>query len=311
MPTPQSTSAVLMVRPLTFTFNPQTAVTNSFQNQSDVNVAETRRQALSEFDDMVAKLQSHYISVYVFDDPDRVTAKPDAVFPNNWLSTWPNGDIFIYPMATENRRTERSFSALGQLAANFRFRTITNLTEPEQIGAYLESTGAMVFDHQHKLAYACISPRCDRDLFIEHATALGYKPVIFHAFNSSGTPIYHTNVMMGVQTTTAVICSEAINDPTERAQVLDSLRETKHEVIEITQAQMNSFCGNVLELQNQTGELFLALSQSAYEHFTQDQRNILGRDKTLLPFKLTTIESIGGGSARCMLAEIFLKRVRS
>jgi len=305
-PTAQSASAVIMVRPTSFGFNKQTAQTNSFQHHLSLSQAELRARAEAEFAAIVAGLRQHDIHVTVFDDPDHAQRKPDAVFPNNWLSTWPDGRVFLYPMATESRRTERSFVALQALAANFRISQVTDLSDTEAYGAYLESTGVIIFDHQHKLAYGCISPRCDASLFISHALALGYQPVSFHAYDDTGVAIYHTNVMMGVASTTAVICSEAILDEGERTEVVEALRRSGRQVVEITQAQMASFCGNVLELQNAAGELFLAMSQSAFDAFTPQQRARLSHDKTLLPFDISTIETVGGGSVRCMLGEVFL-----
>ena len=300
----------MMVRPTSFGFNEQTARTNTFQTKLTMSQATLRQKAEQEFEAMVATLRDHGIHATVFEDPDCSHAKPDAVFPNNWLSTWANGHVFLYPMATESRRAERNFSALQILSQNFKITQVTDLSETEKYGAYLESTGAMIFDHQNKIAYGCISPRCDASLFTSHALELGYTPVTFHAYDPADVAIYHTNVLMGVASTTAVICAEAISDDVERTTVLDALRSTGHTVVEISQAQMAAFCGNVLELQNDKGELFLVMSQTAYDAFTPEQRTILGQDKTLLPFDIATIETVGGGSVRCMLGEVFLPRHR-
>jgi len=301
--------AVMMVRPITFGFDEQTAATNTFQNETSLSQAEVRGRAVEEFDKAVAELRTHGIKVVVFEDQDR-KPKPNAVFPNNWLSMWPDGHIFWYPMATESRRVERSFAALTELAKDFDINEVTNLSAAEDSGVYLESTGVMIFDHEHKIVYGCISPRCDEQLLNMHAATLGYKPIVFHAYNTDSIAIYHTNVLMGVQTTTAVVCADTIFDPAERKQVLSSLQETGHDVVLITQEQMNAFCGNILELQNEQGELFLAMSQTAYDAFTEEQREILSRDKTLIPLSIPTIETIGGGSVRCMLAEVFLPELQ-
>lgn len=303
----QSASAVLMVEPLGFGFDEQTAQTNSFQAELPLSPGVIRARAMSEFQAMVDGLQSHGILVQVHRDTDS-RGKPNAVFPNNWLSTWPDGTTYLYPMATESRRVERNKEAINELAGKFEVSKVIDLSEAEQYGRYLESTGVIIFDHLYKIMHGCISKRCNEQLFIKHAAGLGYKPVVFHAYDMLGIPIYHTNVMMGIQTSTAVICSEAITDAEERSGVLSSLEQSGRQVIEITHAQMAAFCGNVLELQNGHGERFLALSQSAYDNFTEDQRNLLAKDKTLLPFAIPTIETIGGGSVRCMLAEIFLPR---
>lgn len=307
MKTNQSTSAVLMVRPTSFGFNEQTALTNTFQNHTDLSSDEVHVRANEEFTNMVAKLRENGVHVTVFEDSDP-QPKPDAVFPNNWFSTWDDGHVYFYPMATQSRRIERSYAAVQALAQDFKITETTDISPAETYGIALESTGVMIFDHPNKIVYGCISPRCDASLFTSHALELGYKPVLFHAYGEDCTAVYHTNVLMGVQSTTAVICAEAITDEDERELVITSLRNTGHEVVEISQAQMSSFCGNVLELQSDNGELLLAMSQTAYDNFTNEQRDALAADKTLLPFSVPTIETIGGGSVRCMLGENFLPK---
>jgi hypothetical protein len=305
----QSTHTVLMVEPVSFGFDDQTAQTNTFQNKLAIADSQITHQALAEFDAFVERLRQHEIEVVVFRDQP-LPPKPNAVFPNNWLSMWPDGRLFLYPMATESRRIERSHTLLDDLAEAFKVSEIIDFSNEEAAERYLESTGVMVFDHVNKLAYGCISPRCDEDLFQKHAIELGYRPVSFGAY-ADGTAIYHTNVLMGIQTTTAVVCLEAITHPTERTMVKASLEKTGHEVVDITLDQMSHFCGNVLEVCNKQGDKFLVLSQTAYDAFTEDQRRILGRDKILLPMAIPTIETIGGGSARCMIAEIFLPALSS
>jgi len=294
-----------MVRPTTFGFDEQSAETNSFQHKMSLTPQQVRAQANNEFDAEVAALRQAGIEVVVFTDTDG-QPKPDAVFPNNWLSTWPDGHMYVYPMNTPSRRGERSQNALDLLKRHFIVNHITDLSKAEGQGAYLEGTGAIVFDHANKVAYGCISPRCDQNLFEIHARQLGYEPVAFHAYGPKGVPVYHTNVVMGVQHTTAVLCGESITNPQERQLVEDTLTKTGHQLIKITQAQMADFCGNVLELANSQGQHFLALSQTAYNSFTPQQRNMLSQDKTLLPMAIPTIETIGGGSIRCTLAELFL-----
>jgi hypothetical protein len=306
----QAASSVLMVRPISFGFNEQTAATNTFQNQPAVSQDELHIRANQEFDIMVNQLQDYGVYVTVFDDVSK-QGKPDAVFPNNWFSAWPDGKIFLYPMATESRRTERSYMALNALSEDFVIKSVVDMSEVEQYGLALESTGVMIFDHVNKIVYGCVSPRCDAGLFTAHATELGYKPILFHSYGTDGTAVYHTNVMMGVQSTTAVVCAESIADETERALVIDALQETGHEVVEITQAQMSAFCGNVLELRNNEGKRFLAMSQTAFDNFTDEQKATLNKDKILLPFNISTIETVGGGSVRCMLGEVFLSRKHS
>jgi hypothetical protein len=296
-----------MVRPVTFGFDSETALSNTFQHELSLSSKEIREAALSEFDTSVIKLRKHGIEVVVFEDPEN-QEKHDAVFPNNWLTTWQNGHIFLYPMATEGRRRERSEVALDLLRETFKTTEVIDISAFEVEGKYLESTGVIIFDHVNKLAYGSLSIRCDETLFKEHVTALGYTPVVFHSYDKAGVPIYHTNVLMGVQTETAVICLDAITDEAEKEFVIKNLEVTGHTIIAISHEQMQSFCGNVLEVQNKNQERLLVLSQTAYDAFSPEQRELLGRDKTLVPISIPTIETIGGGSARCMLAEIFLPK---
>ena len=305
MSTIQSASALLMVRPATFGYDEETAASNTFQHKPSISKDEVRQRASDEFQSAVDTLRAHGVAVSVFEDKETLP-KPDAVFPNNWLSMWQNGSTYLYPMATESRRIERSDAALELLREQYRINEVIDLTSSELSGTYLESTGVMVFDHEAKIAYGCLSVRCDEELFEEHALSLGYTPITFTALDSKAVPIYHTNVLMGVQSTTAVLCLEALPHEDERDEVMGHLKRTGHDVIKISREQMNSFCGNVLEVQNKEGDLFLALSQTAYDAFTPEQRERLSRDKTLLPLAIPTIETIGGGSVRCMLAENFL-----
>jgi len=297
-----------MVRPRSFGFNEQTAATNSFQHHVALSSKRIQQQADNEFMAMVDSLRQHKIRVIVFEDSDSTPPKPDAVFSNNWLSTWPDGTIYLYPMATESRRTERNFAALDLLNQQFAVRTVSDISATEQYGVYLESTGAIVFDHSNKLAYGCISDRCDQSLFISHVLQRGYQPVPFHAYDPKGKAVYHTNVLMGITTHAAVICAEAITDQSERAQVLSMLKRSGREILAISAEQTAAFCGNVLELRSAANESFLAMSQTAFDAFTPRQRQILTHNAKPLPFRIPTIETIGGGSARCMLTEVFLPR---
>jgi hypothetical protein len=308
MNTTHPARAVLMVRPTTFGFDKQTAESNAFQNMPTISDAEIRQKAGEEFRRAVDMLSNNGIEVVVFED-NTTPPKPNAVFPNNWFSTWPDGRIYLYPMATESRRIERSEAAIAALKKHFEVSDVIDITASENDGRFLESTGVMIFDHKNKIAYGCVSIRCDAELFTTHARALGYTPAVFHAYDENGIAIYHTNVLMGVQTSTAVVCLDAISDMAERKNFVHSLETTGHTIVDISYAQMEAFCGNVLELENPRGEKFLAMSQTAYDNFTPDQRHILARDKTLLPLAIPTIESIGGGSVRCMLGEIFLTQM--
>lgn len=303
----QSAQSVLMVSPASFGFDSQTAVSNKFQVMLSADPSDVTSRAMREFRTAVTTLRRAGINVIVHDGNPN-DDKPNAVFPNNWISMWPNGRVYTYPMATASRRIERDRNVLDQLADKFAIKQTIDLSGSESDERYLESTGVIIFDHLNKVAYGCISQRCDQGLFVSHVESLGYRPIAFHAYDQNGAPIYHTNVMMGIQSTTAVICSEAIADDAERQLVLESLRQN-HTVIEISLTQMNSFCGNVLELQNRYGDKFLAMSRSAYQGFTGEQRRQLAADKKLLPIDIPTIEAVGGGSVRCMLAEIFLQPI--
>lgn len=305
----QSARSVLMVSPASFGFDEETADSNSFQVRPELTEPQTINHAMHEFDAAVDKLRQANIDVIVYHgDPSE--NKPDAVFPNNWITTWPSGDVFLYPMAAANRRLERDKRVIELLAKRFAIADINDLSASEAESRYLESTGAIVFDHITQTAYGCRSSRCDEELFTEHVAELGYKPIVFEAFDQTGVPIYHTNVMMGVQSSTAVICSEAIADNTSRQAILESLGADRH-VIDITFEQMGAFCGNLLEVENTYGNKILVMSQSAYNAFTDQQLDQLSVDKTIVSVDIPTIEQAGGGSARCMLAEIFLPPLAS
>jgi hypothetical protein len=300
----QSAFAVLMVKPSHFGYDHDTASSNSFQKLLDLPTDEITKQVEIEFNAVVDGLRRHGITVIVAED-NGITPKPSAVFPNNWISTWPDGKVFIYPMATASRRIERNKDFLKLLGQDFNVTEIIDLSDFETKGSYLESTGSIVFDHRHKIAYCCLSARSTPALFKEHVASLGYQPVSFQA-HSRGVAIYHTNVMMGIQSSTAVVCLSAIVDTDERTRVSELITTTGHQLVVINEAQLESYCGNVLELHNRQLERFLVMSQSAYDSFSNDQKASLERDKQLLPFAIPTIEALGGGSIRCMLTEIFL-----
>ncbi len=303
----QAAQSLLMVRPTSFGFDKETAQSNAFQHKPTIPHREVLERANTEFQEAVETLQNYGVRVIVFEDAP-TPEKPDAVFPNNWLSTWSDGTIYLYPMATESRRIERTSAVIDLLREQWEVSHIIDLSASENEGKYLESTGVMIFDHIHKIVYGCLSIRCDEELFATHATSLGYKSVIFHAVDNAGIPIYHTNVLMGVQSQTAAVCLDVIKDPNERELVIKTLEETGHVVIPITEAQMGAFCGNILEVKNTAGKHFIALSQTAYDNFTAEQRSLLSQTAELIPLAIPTIETIGGGSIRCMMAEIFLPK---
>ncbi|MCB2379009.1 amidinotransferase [Hymenobacter sp. BT635] len=303
----QSATTVFLVRPVRFSFNPETAASNHFQQSiAGLTDAQVQEKAFAEFDALVEKLRARGMRVLVFDDTVE-PAKPDAVFPNNWGSFHADGRVLLYPMCAPNRRPERRPDILAQLSQEFELGEVVDLSHREQQNRFLEGTGSLIFDHQHRLVYACLSARTEAGLLAEAAARLGYQPVAFHAHDAQGELIYHTNVMMCIGAEFAVVCLDSITDAAERATVVNSLTATGHEIVAISLAQVGEFAGNMLTLQpaGPAREL-LAMSQRAYDALTPAQRTTLGRYCELLPLPIPTIETIGGGSARCMLAEVFL-----
>jgi hypothetical protein len=304
MPEPQSAPAVLMVRPARFGFNPQTAESNAFQHP----LAESQDAALEEFDAVAAALRGAGIEVWVADDT-AVPVKPDAIFPNNWVSFHRDGSIALYPMLAPNRRAERREDVLQFVVreGGFRVSRTVDFSHHETQGQYLEGTGSLVLDRVHRVAYACASPRTDVEVLGDFAQRLDYEVVSFDALDDRGKPIYHTNVLMAVGSTFAVLCEEALPMAAHRAAVQARLRATGHEIVAITRAQMRKFAGNVLELAAPGGPL-LVLSRTALDALTGAQVKRLEAHAALLPVALPHIEAIGGGGVRCMLAEIHLPK---
>lgn len=308
----QTTNSVLMIRPVAFRLNEQTAVNNYYQKVLDGLSKETvNAKAQEEFDALVRKLQLVGVNVIVVDDtlnPDT----PDSIFPNNWISFHENGDVVLYPMFAENRREERREDIMDILEDNgFVINEIMDYTSAEEDGFYLEGTGSLVLDRENEKAYCALSPRADEELFIEFCEDFEYSPVIFEAFqtvNGERKLIYHTNVMMCIGDTFAVICAESIDDKKERKMVLDSLRGDEKEVVLITEAQVNCFAGNMLEVKGTDDRRYLVMSNSAHQSLTKKQIAQLEEHVTIISSNLDTIEACGGGSARCMMAEIFLPR---
>ncbi|AIZ64277.1 amidinotransferase [Hymenobacter sp. DG25B] len=302
----QSARTVFLVRPTRFAFNPETAASNYFQQtMAGLSAGEIQEKAFAEFDAMVAALRAHGMQVLVFEDTAE-PHKPDAVFPNNWLTLHPDGRVLLYPMCAPNRRLERRPDILEALGQQFAIQEIIDFSAHEQEGRFLEGTGSIIFDHVHRRAYACLSPRTHAGLLQEVCARLGYQPVAFHAYDAQQQEIYHTNVMMCIGARFAVVCLESIADIQERASVVDSLTETGHEVVPISLAQVASFAGNMLTLQPAAGPELLAMSQRAFDALLPAQRQALSQYCQLLPLPIPTIETIGGGSARCMLAEVYL-----
>lgn len=301
----QTTNQILMIRPVDFKFNEQTAVNNKFQQasaQSGVQV-----QALKEFDDFVSLLRNNGVEVTVIDDTlDPET--PDSIFPNNWVSFHSGGSVFLYPMFSENRRLERRRDILATLSKDYQINSITDLSDYEAEQIYLEGTGSMVLDRINKIAYACLSLRTDKKVLEDFCAQSGYNPLTFDATDASGFPIYHTNVMMCIGDRFAVVCLESISNTDEKEKVVQSFIDNGKEIIEISLDQMNHFAGNMLQVKSKNGDPLLVMSEQAYLSLEPEQISVLKQYSTLIYSPLYTIEKNGGGSARCMLAEIHLEK---
>ncbi len=303
----QYTSNLMMVRPASFQFNHETAVSNAFQKSLEgLTETEIKQKAIEEFDAYVETLRANNINVTVIQDTDE-PAKPDAIFPNNWISMHENGTVFLYPMNTENRRLEIRPEILEELKTNFVINKVNDLTAAVNEYKFLEGTGSIIFDHLHKIAYACLSPRTDKDLFVNYCQNIQYEPVYFYSSDEQDNLLYHTNVMLTIGDTFAVICLESIKDKSEQNFVKNRLESTGHEIIDITFAQMNAFAGNMLQVQNTNGKTFLVMSATSFKSLSAEQIAQIEKHTTILSVEIPTIETIGGGSARCMLAEIYLK----
>ena len=266
--------------------------------------ARLKNKPLQSSTNLSQKLRAVGIAVYPFKNSSSEPL-PDAVFPNNWISLHRDGTLVLYPMLTPNRSAERDPKILDFLQENFAVKQLIDFTSAKDDGKIVEGTGSIVFDHIHQIAYACLSQRTHLGLFKEICHKLDYQPIAFTARDKNEKEIYHTNVMMAIGEAYALICLDSIVDRTEREQVKNSLEKTGHEIISITHDQMSAFAGNALELINQNGERFLALSQTAYDALTPTQIETIEQTAQLLPIAIPTIERIGGGGVRCMLAEIF------
>ena len=303
----QITNTVLMVRPVRFRMNEQTVVNNYFQEEMDLKNDEINRLAQQEFDVLVEKLRTVGVKVIVVDDIYEQNT-PDSVFPNNWITFHQNGDIAIYPMFAENRRRERREDILDKVEAEgFDIENVYDYTDAEKENIFLEGTGAMILDRVNRKAYCALSPRADEDLFIEFCEDFEYTPVIFKAYqqvNNEQLPIYHTNVMMALGVDFAVVCLDTITDKSERKNLLHHLKEDKKEVINITPEQMCQYAGNMLQVQGKNST-YLVMSDAAYNALTPQQIQTIEKHTQILHSNLETIETCGGGSARCMMAEVF------
>ena len=308
----QITNSILMIRPVQFRMNEQTAVNNYYQKTIEYLTPDAvNALAVEEFDAFVQKLQAAGIQVVVVDDTKEFDT-PDSIFPNNWISFHKNGTIALYPMFAENRRFERKESVVEAVEEKgFSIKHVVDYTEAEQENLFLEGTGSIILDREYQKAYCALSPRADEQLFIEFCEDFDFFPVIFSAYqtvNQKREKIYHTNVMMCIGSTFAVICLDSIDDKKERKNVINHLKKDNKDIIEITEDQVNQFAGNMLQLLGKNNTPFLIMSQSAFDSLRADQLSKLEKHTKIISSSLQTIEACGGGSARCMMAEIFLPK---
>ena len=305
----QTTDTVLMIEPIAFGYNAETAKNNYFQVEQ--TGSDIQSKALAEFNTFVGKLREKGINVITIKDTlDPHT--PDSIFPNNWVSFHKDGKVVLYPMFASNRRVERREDIIESIKdQGFEVVEIDDWSFSETQGHFLEGTGSMIFDHDNKIAYGSVSLRLDEKLFREFCTKYGFTPVVFHSFQTVGTerlPIYHTNVMMCVADKFVVICLDCIDDELERGKVVEAIKGSGKEIIEISEEQMQQFAGNMLQVQNKEGKKFLVMSQTAYQSLTPEQVAAIEKYCEIIYSDLNTIEVNGGGSARCMLAEVFLPK---
>ena len=307
----QTTNTILMIRPVNFRMNEQTAVNNYFQEEIDFKNAEVNTKAQEEFDAFVEKLKHVGVNVIVEND-DLELDTPDSIFPNNWVSFHQNGDVALYPMFAENRRRERREDVFLRLEKEgFKINNFIDYTEAEDDDVFLEGTGSLVLDRVNRKAYCALSPRADEGLFIEFCEDFEFTPIVFTAnqtVNGNRLPIYHTNVMMCIAETFAVICLDTIDDKKERNNVVNHLESDGKQIIKITEAQMHQFAGNMLQVSGEGDKLYLVMSQSAHNSLMPEQIDKIEIHCPILSSSLELIETCGGGRARCMMAEVFLPK---
>lgn len=304
----QSSNHLLMVRPANFGFNSQTALSNSFQSSKiDLSIDEIKAKAVAEFDAFVAKLRSFGVHVTVYEEAYH-EKRSDAIFPNNWISFHQDGRVLIYPMEAENRRLEKDANIIEKIREEFEVSKVVDLSSWEEQETYLEGTGSIIFDYLHRKAYACRSSRTDEFLFQRVCDLLGFKSVVFTAVDQKNKAIYHTNVMMALGTGYCVICLESIESQEEKAMVVGHLVQDGIEIVRIDYAQLAAFAGNMLEVLTSDGKKLLIMSQTAFDSLESSQIAALEKYVTLVPMSIPTIEKIGGGSTRCMMAAIHLPK---
>ena len=295
-----------MIRPVSFGYNAETAVNNAFQVKGEESGVQEK--ALQEFDTFVNLLRQHGVDVTVVEDT-REPHTPDSIFPNNWISFHDDSSVLLYPMYAVNRRAERKQHVLDKVSEKFSISKTIDLSSYEKENVFLEGTGSMVLDRDNKIAYACLSPRTNEKALADFCRQTGYTSVVFHAVDANGQPIYHTNVMMCVADQYIVICLDSIADAAERKAAMTMIKYTGKEIIDITLDQMNHFAGNMLQVENKQGEKLLVMSTQAFESLTEDQKKKLESFNRIMHSSLNTIETNGGGSARCMMAEIHLPAI--
>ena len=304
----QITNDIMMIRPVAFHMNEQTAVNNYYQRkEKGVSADDVQKEALEQFDTFVKVLRNEGVNVTVFDDTIS-PATPDSIFPNNWISFHQDGTIRLYPMYAENRRLERRDDILDELKQSFNVNDVVSFTDWETKGYYLEGTGSLLLDRQNKIAYAAISERTMPEVLEDFCQEAGFDPVAFHALqtvNDERLPIYHTNVMMCLGETFAVVCLNSIDDENERSNLVQSLERTDKEVIDITEQQKEHFAGNMLQVLGSNDQRLVVMSSAAFHSLNDDQKDRLSNHGKLVHSDIHTIEKLGGGSARCMMAEIF------
>jgi len=304
----QTTSNILMIRPANFGFNEQTAANNSFQSKDEsLTAQQIKENAIAEFDSFVQKMRNEGINVIVVEDTVE-PIKPDAVFPNNWISFHENGSVLTYPMYAPLRRKERREDVLEMLKNDFQVFGTYKFEEFEKEDIFLEGTGSMILDRVNKIVYACLSPRTDSELLNAFCDLMQYESAVFTSVDGNGEDIYHTNVMMAVGEDFVVICLDTIRDEDEKKKVLSFFEKTKKEVIEISYEQMLSFAGNMLQVRNTSGDTYLIMSSQAFESLNKNQIEKIQQKTKILHSSIKTIETFGGGSARCMMAEVFLPK---
>ena len=302
----QCTSNVLMVRPASFQYNDQTAASNDYQNKPSISKEETIKKAQKEFDSMVELLEEKGINVLVIDDTAS-PEKPDAIFPNNWISMHQNGDVFLFPMKTPNRSAERRPEIIEELEEYFEIENVNDWSHYEGQNRALEGTGSIIFDHLNHKAYACLSPRTDEKILRKFCDDIKYEPIVFQAYKRNGAAQYHTNVVMSIGEGFVVICMACITDKGENREVRTSLEKDGFEIIEITMEQLEEhFAGNMLNVLNNDDQSVLVMSDRAFKSLTEAQITQIEKYATIVAPKIDFIEEVGGGSARCMMAEIFL-----